>query len=85
MKTEIVFDSQLNEMKPTGYDEMYVDEAGMTHVIGDWNKMDNVLPFQVAHFFIFIIISIMKQINFIIFNKYFELFLEIYYIIYVND
>ena len=45
MKTEIVFDSQLNEMKPTGYDEMYVDEAGMTHVIGDWNKMDNVLPF----------------------------------------
>ena len=45
MKIEIVFNSKLNKLNPTGYDEMYVDENGMTHVIGDWNKMDNVLPF----------------------------------------
>ena len=45
MKIEIVFNSKLNELNPTGYDEKYVDENGMTHVIGDWNKMDNVLPF----------------------------------------
>lgn len=45
MKLEIVFNSEISELNPTNYDSKYLDLNGMTHIIGDWNKMKNVLPF----------------------------------------